>query len=141
MASARRTVSRGFLGLGLLIGFLCIGRAVETALDRNPNRLNKRETITAGLLLGIPCTAGALWGLGALERQRKLAKSERLQALFYKALKANDGKINPIQFAMLGQISAEEAKACLDEWAVPLNADFQVDEAGVVMYCFNVFEK
>jgi len=141
MASAKRTVGLGLSGLGLLLGFLCIGRAVETALDRNPNRLHKRETITAGLLLGIPCTAGALWGLATLERRRRLAESERLQALFYKALKVNSGRINPIQFAMLGQISIDEAKECLDAWAVPLNADFQVDEAGVVMYCFNVFEE
>ena len=140
MSSAKRTASLGFFGLGLLLGFLCIGRAVETALDRNPNRLYKRETITAGLLLGVPCTAGALWGLGSLARHRKLMRSERLQALFYKALKANNGKISPIQFAMIGQISVDEAKDCLDTWAIPLNADFQIDEAGVVTYCFNVFE-
>ncbi len=141
MPSAKRIAGLGLSGLGLLLGFLCLGRAAETALDKNPNRLHKRETITAGLLLGIPCTAGTLWGFFALERHRRLAQSDRLQALFYKGLKANNGKINPIQFAMLGQISVEEAKDCLDAWAVPLNADFQVDEAGVVMYCFNVFEE
>ncbi len=140
MANAKRIAGLGLSGLGLLLGFLCLGRAVETALDKDPNRLGKRETITAGLLLGIPITASALWMIKDLERSRKLAESERLQALFYKALKANNGRINPLQFAMLGQISVEEAKDCLDAWAVPLNADFQVDEAGVVMYCFNVFE-
>lgn len=140
MASAKRIAGLGLSGLGLLLGFLCIGRAIETALDKDPNRLDKRETITAGLLLGIPITASALWMIRDLERSRKLAESERLQALFYKALKANNGRINPLQFAMIGQISVDEARDCLDAWAAPLNADFQVDEAGVVMYCFNVFE-
>ncbi|MEO0887963.1 MAG: hypothetical protein AAFY54_18830, partial [Cyanobacteria bacterium J06648_10] len=69
---------------------------------------------------------------------RKLAYSKRLQALFYKALKANDGKINAIQFAMLAQVSLAEAQQCLNEWAGPMNADFDIDEAGVIMYCFTL---
>ncbi|MEL7522195.1 MAG: hypothetical protein AAGJ80_11380, partial [Cyanobacteria bacterium J06553_1] len=112
----------------------------ETALDKDPTRLEKRETVTAGLLLGIPTTVGAGLMLSTLERNRKQARSQRLQSLFYKALKANNGKINPIQFAMLGQISLAEAQECLDAWAGPLNADFMIDDAGVVMYCFHLME-
>ncbi|MEO1386001.1 MAG: hypothetical protein AAFV85_01345 [Cyanobacteria bacterium J06634_6] len=137
-ASSKRIVGLGLSTFGLLLGFLCLGRAVETALDKNPQRQNKRETITAGLLLGLPTTLGAAWMMGSLERERKLAYSKRLQALFYKALKANDGKINAIQFAMLAQVSLAEAQQCLNEWAGPMNADFDIDEAGVIMYCFTL---
>lgn len=138
MNAAKRIGGFTLAGFGLLLGFLCLGRAVETALDKNPNRQNKRETITAGLLLGLPCTAGSLWTLGALRKQQRLRHSRRLQTIFYKAIRANNGQIDPLQFAALGQISVEEAKDCLDTWAQQLNADFKIDQAGVVMYCFSV---
>ena len=136
MVFIKRAVGFGFAGFGLLLGFLCIGRAVETALDRNPNRIDKRETVAAGLLLGVPCAAGGLWMLSALKKRERLRHSRRLQTVFYKALKANDGRINPLQFAVLGQISVDEAQDCLDAWARSLNADFKIDESGVMVYCF-----
>ena len=138
--TAKRIAGLGFAGIGLLLGFLCIGRAVETALDRDPNRLDKRETIVAGLLLGLPCTAGALWMLGALKRSDRLIHSQRLQAIFYKALKANNGRINAVQFALLAQTSLAEAKDFLDAWAGPLDADYDIDEAGSTTYCFKLPE-
>jgi len=128
----------GLSTFGLVLGFLCLGRAVETALDKDPARQNKRETITAGVLLGLPASIGALWMLKSLECDRRLAYSQRLQALFYKALQANNGRINAIQFAMLAEVSLGEARQCLDAWAGPMNADFDIDEAGVVVYCFNL---
>lgn len=140
MTASKRIVGIGLSTVGLLLGFLCLGRAVETALNKDSNRLNKSETATAGLLIGLPTTIGALWILRDLDRGLKLTQSQRLQFLFYKALKANDGRINTIQFAMLGQVSFAEAQACLDAWADSMNADSQVDEAGVVMYCFPLSE-
>lgn len=134
--TVRRVAGLGLSTLGFVIGFLCLGRAVETALDKNPDRLNKRETITAGLLLGVPAAGGALWMMGMLERDRRLTRSARLQSLFYRALQSNHGRINATQFAMLAEISFGEAKDCLDAWAGPMNADFDIDEAGVVFYCF-----
>ena len=136
MTKLKHVAGVGLSALGLLLGLLCLGRAAETALDTDPNRLDKRETITAGLLLGIPCTAGAAWMLAGGEIRRRKARSQRMQTLFYKALKANNGKINPLQFAMLAEVSLAEAQKCLNDWAGPLNADFEVDEAGVVEYCF-----
>jgi hypothetical protein len=141
MNSMKRILGVGLPALGLVIGFLCLGRSLETALDKNPNRLHKRETITAGLLLGIPCTVGSVWLLAASERNQrnhKLLRSQRLQSLFYRAIKANDGRIDAFQFAMLAEIPVEEAKAFLDAWATSLEADYQVDETGILVYCFTV---
>ncbi len=139
MTASKRIVGIGLSTVGLLLGFLCLGRAVETVLNKDSN-LNRSESATAGLLIGLPTTIGALWILRDLERDLKLTRSQRLQFLFYKALKANNGRINAIQFAMLGQVSFAEAQACLDAWADAMNADSQVDEAGVVMYCFPLSE-
>lgn len=128
----------GLSALGLALGFLCLGRALETALGFNPNRLNQREPVTAGVLIGVPTATGALWLLRSLQRDRTLIHSKRLQLLFYKVLKANSGKISAIQFAMLAQVPLVDAKYFLDDWAVALSAEFQVDEAGTVVYCFRL---
>lgn len=136
--SVKRMLGFGLSAFGLVLGFLCLGRALETALDKDPARQNKRETMTAGILLGLPTSIGALWMMSSLESDRRLAYSQRLQALFYKALQANNGRINAIQFAMLAEVSVGEAQRCLDTWAGPMNADFDIDEAGVVVYCFTL---
>ncbi len=137
IGATKRIVGIGLSTLGLALGFLCVGRAVETALTNSPQQ-DKQKTVAAGLLLGIPAATGAVWMLKSLERDRTLSRSQRLQALFYKALKANDGRINAIQFALLAEVSLSEAKHCLDAWAMMMNADFDIDEAGVTVYCFNV---
>ncbi len=138
MNKARRITGIGLSAVGLLLSFLCLGRAVETALDRNPNRQGKRETVLAGLLIGLPAGAGALWMLQDLERDRTLIHSQKLQSLFYKAIRANNGRISAAQFAMLSQISLGEAKAFLDSWAGAMAAQFDVDESGLVIYCFRL---
>jgi hypothetical protein len=51
---------QGAAAVLLVVGVLCLGRAVETSLDRNPNRIGKRETITAGILLGGTATPGGI---------------------------------------------------------------------------------
>lgn len=140
MNKARRITGIGLSAVGLLLSFLCLGRAVETALDRNPNRQGKRETVLAGLLIGLPAGAGALWILRDLERDRTLIHSQKLQSLFYKAVRANNGRISAAQFAMLSQIPMDEAKAFLDSWAGAMDAQFDVDETGLVVYCFRLPE-
>jgi hypothetical protein len=142
----KRITGIGLPALGLALGLLCLGRAVETAVDDRVDSRDRKSTITAGLLIGVPTTLGALWMLRDWEKgdrwdrliRHKLTGNEPLQTIFCKALKANNGKINPIQFALLGQISLAEAQACLKAWADPLGAKTQVDKAGVVMYCFNL---
>ncbi|MGB3788372.1 MAG: hypothetical protein WA949_10200 [Phormidesmis sp.] len=140
MGNAKRIAGITLSATGLLLSFLCLGRAIETGLDRNPNRQGKRETVTAGLLIGLPVGAGALWILRDLERDRTLIHSQKLQSLFYKAIKANSGRLSAVQFAMLAQVSLDEAKAFLDTWSGAMNAQFDVDESGTVIYCFRLPE-
>jgi len=137
MPTAKHILGFGLSTLGLTLGFFCMGRAVRAALTPEPQP-SRREATAAGLLLGGPTVVGAAWMLKALERDRTLASSRRLQTLFYKVLKANEGRIDAIQFALLAEVSLSEAKDCLDAWAAMLNADFDIDEIGVTVYCFNV---
>ncbi|MGD1908380.1 MAG: ribosomal protein L7/L12 [Leptolyngbyaceae cyanobacterium] len=122
----------------LVVGGLCLGRAVETALDRNPNRVGKRETITAGILLGGTATVGGSGLALSAYRQRRRAGVAELQAVFFNLVKAGRGKITPLRFAMEAQITGQAATAYLNEQARQYDATFQVDQEGGITYCFNL---
>jgi len=128
------------IGLLLILGALCLGRAIETALDHNPNRLGQRETITAGLLIGIPATTGGLWWGWQVHRQRRLAEAQRLREVFFKLVKAGRGKITPLRFSMEAHIDGAKAKAYLSDRSVEYDANFQVDVEGNITYCFHLGE-
>ncbi|MGB3300799.1 MAG: hypothetical protein WBA76_21245 [Phormidesmis sp.] len=144
----KRILGVGLPTFGLIIGFLCLGRAVfvgaaptlETALTKTSHRSNKSQTIAAGLLLGIPCMVGSLWMLRAFKSNHELIQSQRIQMLFYKAVKANEGSINPLQLAMLAEITVEDAKTFLEAWSGPLAADCQTDETGLTVYRFSLLK-
>lgn len=140
----------GISALGLAIGMLCLGRAVEAGLQEKGDRTQRTETISAGLAVGFSTTVGALWMLRDSERsyrtqkrlrelsQHKHIACQRLQSIFYKALKANEGRINAIQLALVGQISLTDAQVYLETWANLLGANAQADSAGVTLYCFDL---
>jgi ribosomal protein L7/L12 len=121
-----------------LLGFLCLGRAVETGLDQNPDRIGKRETITAGLLLGLPATAGGGGLALSARRDRRRLEAQRLRTVFFKLTKAGRGKVTALRFAMEAQISGDRATAYLSERAREYEATFQVDNEGGITYCFNL---
>ncbi len=127
-------------GLLIVVGALCLARALETGLDRNPNRLDKRETITAGLLLGVPAVIGGTWLGVDLRRQRQHQEAERLQGVFFQLVKAGRGKITALRFAMEAHLDGEAAKTYLSDRALEYDATFQVDNEGGITYCFNLGE-
>lgn len=135
-----RAFSRGAAGVLLVIGILCLGRALETALDNSPNRLGKRETITAGVLLGGPMTAGGGWLLVHDHRQQRLAEQQRLQEIFFKLVKAGRGKVAPLRFAIEANLDGVKANAYLSDRAREFDATFQVDVEGGLIYCFTLGE-
>ena len=128
------------LGAGILIllGFWCLGRVMETALDRSPDRLDKRETITAGVLIGVPATAGGAWLALDTRRQRHLAEGKRLRQIFFKLVKAGRGKVTALRFSMEAQIDGDVAKAYLNTLSREYDATFQVDNEGGITYCFHL---
>jgi hypothetical protein len=123
-------------GLLLVLGFWCLGRALETALNSDPRVVDKRETLTAGILLGIPATATAGWLLWDRRRQSQLTQEKHLRAVFFQVVQAQQGQITPLQFAIAAQISGQEAKAYLSDRSLEFDATFQVDEVGNIFYCF-----
>ncbi|NJN21513.1 MAG: hypothetical protein HC812_10455 [Leptolyngbya sp. RL_3_1] len=114
----------------MVVGVLCLGRAIETGLDRNPNRVGKRETITAGLLIGGTATTGGIALALNARRQRRRQQQAQLQVVFFKLVKAGRGKVTPLRLAMEAQLTGEAATAYLNEQARQYDATFQVDQEG-----------
>ncbi|WP_204139118.1 hypothetical protein [Halomicronema sp. CCY15110] len=125
-------------GLLLLLGFWCLGRAVETRLNRNPNILDQRETITAGLLLGLPAVTGGSWLLWDVRRQRRQQAEHRLRQIFFDLVQTHRGQVSPLQFAIAAQLNGDAANAYLRDRSVEFNATFEVDAAGNITYCFHL---
>ncbi len=129
----------------ILVGFLCLGRVVETTLDSNPNRLDRRETITAGVLVGVPAIAGGIGLILLAQHQRRQQESEQLQEVFFALVKAGRGKVTTLRFAMEARqigskLTGAQATAYLGERAREYDATFQVDSEGGITYCFNLGE-
>lgn len=122
----------------LVIGFWCVGRALETAVNPDPQILGKRETMTAGLLIGVPATVGGGWLLWDQRRQRRLAYDQQLRATFFRVVKAGRGQVTPLQYAMEARIDGEAAKAYLHDRSIEYDATFQVDIEGNITYCFHL---
>lgn len=128
-------------GLLLLLGFWCLGRAVEMGLNRDPNVLEKRETVTAGILLGLPATAGGSWLLWHQQRQRRQQAARRLRSIFFHLVQTRQGQVTPLQLAMAAQIDGDIAKAYLDDRSLEFDATFEVDEQGNITYCFHLGDR
>jgi ribosomal protein L7/L12 len=127
------------LGSGILltIGFMFLMVSMVISTDKNPTQKDK-SAFLGGLLLGIPATvAGGLLVWNLYQNPRKQSQSQ-LQAIFFRVLKAGNGRITPLGLAMEAGISGEAAKAYLDERAREFVANFDVDAEGNVYYCFNL---
>ncbi len=120
----------------LLLGFICLGRALETSLDQNPDRLHKRETITAGILLGLPTAVGGTWLALNSRRHHQTAEANRLRAIFFELVNAGEGQLTVLQFAMAAQMDGDKAKAYLSDRSQEYDGTFQVDDEGTILYCF-----
>ncbi|HEY9890064.1 MAG TPA: ribosomal protein L7/L12 [Candidatus Obscuribacterales bacterium] len=127
-------------GVLLVLGFWCLGRAVETGLNADPQMSNQREIMTAGVLLGVPATAGGGWLLWDVRQQRRREAEKRLRDTFFKLVKAGRGKVTPLRLSMEAQIDGETAKAYLRDRSVEYDATFQVDMEGHITYCFHLGE-
>ena len=68
-------------GLLLLVGFWCLGRTVETGLNQDSGLVDRRETMTAGLLIGLPVTALGGWLIWHDRQQQQRQQQERIGQL------------------------------------------------------------
>ncbi len=133
----------------LAICFLLFGIPFSVAMILdilNPKTADKdkQNDIAALTILTIPSTiiGGYLsWSLVQQNRKQQalLVESEqkRLQLVFLELVEQNGGTITVLQLAKNAEISTQSAKQYLDDKAQELNASFDVNEDGNVLYRFS----
>jgi hypothetical protein len=99
---------------------------------------DREDSFAALILLGLPPTLlGSGLLLYGMHRDRQ-QEQERCRKIFHDLLKANQGEITTIEFAMATGLTGKAAKAYLDELAQEFNASYNVLEEGSISYRFRI---
>ncbi|MBD2681206.1 MULTISPECIES: hypothetical protein [Nostoc] len=111
----------------------------------NPKTTNKeKENAVAALaVVTVPSTIIGGWLSWSLVQQSKKekallleSKQKHLQFVFLELVERNSGTITVLQMAKNANISTQKAKEYLDDKAKELNASFEVNENGNILYRF-----
>lgn len=128
---------RGVAAFLLLVGGSWLWFAAFTALDQSRDRQERMVSAQGHLATGIPPALLGLGLSGYLYRQQRRQRQQALRNHFFRLLRQGGGYITVLGFAMEAHLSAERAKAYLDERAIEFNATFEVTQAGGMVYCFS----
>lgn len=124
-----KTVFSGFI---VPLGFLFL------MVSLRDFALSLESTFLGGLVLGIPLTAASGYLLWSWRHRTQQELSDRLDAVFYYLLKANQGSITVIQLAMAANIPGTQAKEYLEQKSQEFNATFEHSDQGNIIYLFPV---
>ncbi|HYW22507.1 MAG TPA: hypothetical protein VE956_24995 [Nodularia sp. (in: cyanobacteria)] len=101
-------------------------------------RQEAEDRLLAGMILGIPLTAGGGYMFWGLRRRDEKELSDRLDAIFYHLLQTNNGRITVLQMAMEAKLPGKQAKEYLNQKSAEFNAFFEPSEEGDITYLFSV---
>lgn len=127
-----------FAGILFSIGFIFLTVTVSSIITKNPTEKD-RSAALGGVILGVPAVAGGAWIVwGLRKKNEKLQKTHdrQIETTFLELVKANQGNISTIDFAIATKLSLDESKQYLDQKARQLNANFNVSEDGGISYQF-----
>ncbi|MBW4558971.1 MAG: hypothetical protein KME59_24235 [Trichormus sp. ATA11-4-KO1] len=130
-------------GFMLSLGFLFLMVSLSTLSDLNaenntPEQKSAQSVFWGGIALGMPLTAGGGYMFWGLRRRYQKQLSDRLDAIFYQLLRANNGKITVLQLAMEAKLTGKQAKQYLDQKSREFNASFEPSEQGDISYLFHI---
>ncbi|OUL18738.1 hypothetical protein BV378_34860 [Nostoc sp. RF31YmG] len=129
----------------LLFGIpFSVGMMVEI-LNPKTTPKDKHDAIAALTILTLPSTivgGGLIWSLAQQKRKEQAllvaSEEKRLNLVFLELIENNAGSITVFQLARNAEISIKEAKQYLDDKAKELNASFEVNEEGNILYRFSL---
>jgi len=133
----------------LAVCFLLFGIPLSAAMlweIINPKTAykDKQDAVAALTILTVPSTIVGGWLSWSLVQQNKKEKTllleseqKRLQFVFLELVESNSGTITVLQMVKNADISTQNAKEYLDDKAKELNASFEVNENGNILYRFS----
>jgi hypothetical protein len=90
---------------------------------------------SGGMFWTIAATAGLGWAYKLYQQQEK-NKLARLDEVFYRLIKENQGRVTALDLAMNAKLPGEKTQQYLDDRAKEFAADFEVTEQGGILYYF-----
>jgi large subunit ribosomal protein L7/L12 len=133
-----RLVTKLAAGLLLGIGLPITVLATAEIMDPNQSAQDREELRAALIFFGLPPLAIGGWLIAGAYQTHQKETRDRLQASFFQILKQNQGRITPLDLAMITGLSGEQAKTYLDTKAKEFGVTFDVDETGGIFYCFSL---
>ena len=76
--------------------------------------------------------------LSKLLKFKNSQQEKRLRSIFFELIQGNNGAITVMEFAIKADITGQEARKYLDQYATEFEANFDTTEAGHVVYLFPV---
>jgi ribosomal protein L7/L12 len=134
MSVVKKVAAGVLIGLGSL--FLAAG--LYAPFNKTITSEKRDSEFAACLAFGAPLTLWGIWITWGIRQQNQKQGRDRLQASFFGLLQQGNGRITPLSFAMATGLTGEMAKTYLDERAREFSANFDVDDAGNMFYCFNL---
>jgi hypothetical protein len=128
-----------FLVAGSLIGTGVVLSLVALIALVLPGQSADQRTGAIGALLifGAPpiVMGSALWY--TTQQRDQVREAARLQNAFFHLVQQGQGQITVLDFAIAAKLEGDRAKAYLDDRAREFNANFDVNDTGMVLYCFD----
>jgi len=85
------------------------------------------------IVFGVLSALGGLW---KYYEQKQQERQEWLNVIFYQTLQKHQGKITTLDLAIAANITGVEAQEFLQQRAKEFGAEFDVTDAGGILYCF-----
>lgn len=133
-----QSIQKVFAGLLLTFGLPVVGVAAISLLDGSRTAQDREGAVAALIVLGFPATAWGGYLAGSLYCQSRQQAHKRLQSIFFQLLKAGNGHLAILPFAMETQLTGRQAKQYLDQKTQEFDARFDVDHEGGISYYFNL---
>lgn len=139
-----KSIKKVCAGFMLSLGFLFLMASVSalsdlTAENNSPEQKEDAQNrLLAGIVLGVPFTAGGGYIFWGLRRRHQKELSDRLDTIFYQILQSNNGRITVLQLAMEAKLPGKQAKQYLSEKSQEFNAFFEPSDQGEISYLFHI---
>ena len=76
--------------------------------------------------------------LSKLLKFKNSQKEKRLRSIFFELIQGNNGAITVMEFAIKADLTGQEARKYLEQYAIEFEANFDTTEEGHVVYLFPV---
>lgn len=86
------------------------------------------------IVFGLLSAMGGLW---KYYEQKQEQRQNRLNVIFYQTLQEHQGRITTLDLAIAANITGVEAQEFLQQRAKEFGAEFDVTDAGGILYCFS----